>query len=158
MGAKIFNSYLTKEIIDGAKLQQNLGGIPSEIAEKVIPVMEVNPKLLRVCNIVRSDTATNNTLYVIPTNKDFYLVSAFVQAGFTAAGQSTSFISAVIDGQTQKIVQNKVTCGAGLTANDTTSINPCFPIKIDRGTTIVLNVGNWGSGGIVGYTLDNITA
>jgi hypothetical protein len=45
MGAKIYNSNLTKAIVDGAKLQISEGGIPSEIAEKVVPTMEVNPNL-----------------------------------------------------------------------------------------------------------------
>jgi hypothetical protein len=51
--AQIFNSELKKQLIDGAKLQTSKDVIPSQLADKVVPVMEVNPKLLKYCGINR---------------------------------------------------------------------------------------------------------
>jgi len=45
--ATIYNSDLSKELIQGGRLQVNTDRVPSELADKVVPVMEVNPKLLR---------------------------------------------------------------------------------------------------------------
>lgn len=131
---RIFNTQLNQEI-------------SNEVLDYITPVVNITPK----CDIVRSNVQTA-TLYVTPTDKDFYLTSAYCEAGFSGNGQSTTFISLVINGVTQKIVQLKVTNLATTTANDSVSVNPIFPVKVDRGTNIELNVSNWGAGGIIGYT------
>lgn len=70
--AKIFNSNLTKELVDGAKLQTAFDKVPSELAEKVVPVMEVNPKLLRKTNLVLngSRTASGAAITLITPSSD----------------------------------------------------------------------------------------
>ena len=51
--ASIHNSDLTKELIEKAKLQTSHDSVPSQIADKVIPTLEVNPNLSRRTKIVQ---------------------------------------------------------------------------------------------------------
>jgi len=138
--ANIYNSELTKQLIDGAKLQTGRDTIPNQIAEKVVPVMEVNPKLLRRTTIVRT-VATAGTIYTTPTNQDFYLTG--VQYSLTkdatcdlATGRST--INAVIGGLATEIIGHVTIT---LTAYNQT-ITKVFdhPLKIDRGTNITCSI------------------
>jgi len=163
--AKIYNSDLFKELKDGAKIQQAVDRIPNEIAEKVIPVMEVNPKLLRTINIIKNvyGTATGNlTVYSVPSNKDFYLVGADISAQEDALSTNTAtYIAATIDGAAVRILQlSKLTLTAD-SKNGSISFNT--PIKIDRGTNITLS-NSFGAGAAVktctiyGYVIDNSNA
>jgi hypothetical protein len=167
MGAKIYNSNLTKEIVDGAKLQLSQGQIPSELAEKVIPVMEVNPKLLRIANIVKSTSATNSTsaiIYTTPTDKDFYLTGANISNIKSALSTSTfSAINVILKGANVSNILLNLT-GITLTAaNGAYSQNFIPPILLKRGSEITItnstNVAEIKSSGqIIGYEVDNITA
>jgi hypothetical protein len=159
--AQINNSQLSKEMIEGAKINISFDNIPTQIADKVIPTMEVNPKMLRICNIVKDGSATNATsatIYTTPTDKDFYLVSAQMSVIKDVTATSTnSFVNAVIDGLTSTMMRIR---GLTLTPQSETisiSLNP--PLKIDRGTNITIgnttNVANVSaSGSIVGYTTE----
>jgi hypothetical protein len=49
--AIIYNSEVSKELIDGANIQTSKDLVPNQLADKVVPVMEVNPKLLRIANL-----------------------------------------------------------------------------------------------------------
>ena len=158
--ATINNSDLSKELIDGAKIQISHDVVPNQLAEKVVPVMEVNPKLLRVCNIVRSTLlVAPTTIYTTPANRNFYLCSAFVQCSTKADVDAARIITVTIDGQSQVLIQNNVSGGpAGSlgTTNSDLTINPSNPIKIDRGTAIVISgSGTFGSAGIIGYTVED---
>lgn len=100
--ATIYNSQLSKELIKAARLQTSKDTIPNQIADKVVPVMEVNPKLLRETNIIRrfgdSTNSTNNILYTTPaTGSDFYLTGAILQfdAG-VLCDTSTVTLSAIL--------------------------------------------------------------
>ena len=136
--ATIYNSDLFKELASAGKIQVSVDNIPNQLAEKVVPVMEVNPKLLRRTEIIRHNDATNATsasIYTTPANADFYLthltISTMKDAGSTA---TFSAISCVIDG----ITRYAATLGfITLTASrDSLSINFSTPIKIDRNTSI----------------------
>lgn len=147
--AQINNSQLSKELIDGAKIQTSAEQIPTQLAEKVVPVMEVNPKMLRICNIVKRQTTTNSTsgtIYTTPTDKDFYLVSCSLNVIKDVTATSLfSTITCTIDGLATQLL---MIGGFTLTVQDR-GIAESFsktPIKIDRGTNITCtnstNVGN----------------
>lgn len=165
--ATIYNTDLTKELKDGAKIQQIRDVIPSQLAEKVVPVMEVNPKLLRRCNIARSDVAINataQTIYTAPTDKDFYLcgASCAVIKDATATSTNTAVVCSPAEGgNTANVIS---IAGLTLTAQENcNSIMFSPPLLIKRGTAIQVtnstNVGNvTGRGFIYGYTVDNVTA
>jgi len=158
------NSSLTKELIEGGRLQV-IQGVPQSINNFIQPVMEVNPKLLRACNIVKRATATNATtatIYTTPATQDFYLVAAAIS--YIKDVTSTSVFSRInitIDGVNVTLLEIP---GITLTpATGQMSLNLTFPIKIDRGTNISVNnstnVANINAiGTIVGYVVDNTNA
>jgi hypothetical protein len=164
MGAKIYNSNLTKQIIDGAKLQQSQGQIPNEIAEKVVPTMEVNPALLRVCNIVVGDVATSTShgVYTTPADKDFFLVGAtLAMSKIVTDSLATCDLTCVpIAGTTSRAILFL----PGTTLNqdsNSISISLSTPILLKRSSAItIIKSANNGSvvASIMGYTVDNITA
>lgn len=159
--ATIYNSDLFKELASAAKIQVSVDNIPNQLAEKVVPVMEVNPKLLRRTEIIRHNDATNATsatIYTTPTNQDFYLTHLTLSTMKDVNSAATfSAISCVIDG----ITRYAATLGfITLTASkDSLSLSFITPIKCDRNTTIgivnssaVANIITIGSiGGYIDY-------
>lgn len=162
--ATIHNTELFKELKEGAKLQQLNDVVPSELAKSIVPVMEVNPKLLRRVNVVRRATASNATsaaIFTIPTDKDFYLTGCSISTIKDATSTSIrSDINAFVDGD-NTARELLAIASITLTAQSATnSIDFSIPVKLTRGTQIVLanstNVANIVSiGCIYGYTVDN---
>jgi hypothetical protein len=58
------------------------------------------------------------------------------------------------------ILQNVCQGAVASTSNNSLSINPCYPIKLDRGVTIVVSSSDsdFGAAGIIGYTEENTGA
>ena len=76
--AIIYNSDLSKELVDGAKIQQNIDSIPNQLADKVVPVMEVNPKILRKVNLIQTGASVSTgtvSTGSIALGKNFFLTS-----------------------------------------------------------------------------------
>lgn len=165
--ATIYNSELLKELKDGGKLQQSRDIIPTQLADKIVPVMEVNPKLMRRCNVLRSGSSAVSgsiSLYTTPTDRDFFLTSLHlgiikdaacdiatgaVNLGITVDGTARNFISIpVITLTAQNIVRD---------------VAFCTPIKVDRGTSISIT-GTYTAGvmsrtgGLSGFYSDNPNA
>lgn len=88
--AKITNSDLTHELVDGAKIQTAFDRVPNELAEKVVPVMEVNPKLLKNCTILINSSA--NT-YTVPAGKILYFCGFNMNAYSNTANNGTLSIT-----------------------------------------------------------------
>lgn len=163
--AIIHNTDLIKELKEGAKLQQLRDVIPSQLADKVVPTMETNPKLLRRCNISKTTdavNATSGTIYTTPSDKDFFLVSCCLGVIKDATSTSTgSNITVVIDGVSSPIARIP-----GITLTAQSKVVSCTfpaPIKIDRGTNITVtastNVANIRATGVItGYLVENINA
>jgi len=74
---QINNSDLSKELIQGAKIQVNRETPPNQLADKVVPVMEVNPKLLRramiLSNGTSATTSSGSVLLAIPTGREVWI-------------------------------------------------------------------------------------
>lgn len=136
--ALINNSDLTKELIEGAKINISDEAVPSQIAEKVVPVMEVNPKLLRTTNILSSYHATDSTsgtVYTTPANKDFYLTNVVLSLAKDV--NATSVMSNVNVYVNEQIVNILAIMGTSVTAQyETTTLNLKLPLLIDRNTAI----------------------
>jgi hypothetical protein len=150
--ATIYNSDLTKELIKGAKIQTGRDNVPSQIAEKVVPVMEVNPKLLKETDAGGAGYSLGSSTYVIlyttpSTGKDFYLTDytfSFVKdvACDTASGPITLQVSK--NGANFVVSRSMVLT---LTAErETISGTLKQPIKVDRGTNISLIFGTHTAG------------
>jgi hypothetical protein len=163
--ATINNSDLFKELREGIKLQQLRDVIPSQLADKVVPVMEVNPKMLRRINSVKNNIATNATsatIYTTPTDKDYFLCGFTLSMIKDVTSTSTSSrVLATIDG-VSTILASIV--GISLTPQaDSISVQFLEPVRVDKGTNITVtnstNVANVSANGtIYGYTVDNINA
>jgi len=164
--ANIHNSDLFKELRDGGKLQQLNDVMPSQLADKVVPVMEVNPKFFRRVNIIRTQSTAitgTNAIYTTPSgSQDFYIIGAQLSAQSDATADNTLIsISTTVEGVSAVILRlAKLTTTAH---TDDIAITFPNPIKIDRNTAINLvntfTVGNSRSSGtIYGYLVDNPNA
>lgn len=172
VGAKIYNSNLTKELIDGARLQVSQGNIPGELAEKVVPTMETNPRLLKYTSfgITNAPSASSaSTLAIVPASanagKDFYITSLSLSITKTATcdvAQSVKGISATISGQVVSLLS--VAMETLTASSQQASIAYSVPVKIDRGTAINSQVFSFTAGTalrswtVCGYYEDNVTA
>lgn len=138
--ATIYNSELQKEIAKGAKLQQAVDAIPSKLSDIVVPVMEVNPKILKNVNYSMDGTltsATSSTISTLPSNRDFYLTNAHIGYYKDASATSTKFtLTVVINGaETVLLTLNGIPTTA---QNNEIVISLNTPIKLDRGSLIRL--------------------
>ena len=134
------NSDLSNELRDVLKINQLVDGIPQNFQDIVIPVVDVNPKHSRRCDICRCVTATNFTsvnLLTIDPNKEFFLTNATLSYIKDVTSVATVIqISAVIEGVVSQILRlPSLTLTAG-----TGQIGMSFPIpvRIDRGTTMTI--------------------
>lgn len=159
--ATIYNSDLTKGMIDNAGLQTSRDKAPTQLAEKVVPVMEVNPKLLRRINVCRDASKTTTgatTLYTTPSNIDFFLTNLHLSWAADAANDGISAYISFIDefGVTRYFLFQKITLTA---TQQTNNIALAFPMKLARGTNIQYG-GTFAAGTarfealIAGYTVD----
>lgn len=139
--AQLYNSELTKEIREGGKIQISRDSIPTQLAEKVVPVMEVNPKLLRKCSILATATNTSTTATVITldSNKDFYLCGGNLSVIKDVTSPST--FSAIIVSPVELANNLAFLSIAGITLtpqSETMAIDLARPIQLKRGSAISL--------------------
>lgn len=160
--AQIKNSGTLREITEAGNLQTGFDQIPTEASKSVVYTMEVNPKMMRRCTVVKSGAAVNatsSTMYTTPSDKDFYLIAMALSVIKDVTATSTvSAINATIDGQATNILQ---IAGITLTVQENNiSLALPIPLKVDRGTVISAtnstNVGNVAArANIFGYTVEN---
>lgn len=159
------NSSLTREFREAGRVTSM--DIPNKIGDTIIPVMEVNPKLLRVVDITKQNqaiNATSATIYTTPTDSDFYLTGASLTVSKDANATSVaSYIQCILadNGDTVQICY--VACTTTQAQNGGVSHDFTFPIKVKRGTAIsVYNTTNVASirasAVIYGYLVPNYTA
>lgn len=143
MGTKIYNSQLTAELREGAKIMTSVDATPSEIAEKVIPVMEVNPKFFRKVNGVVSVLLSATGSGTILANSTIAPLKKFVLTGFTyqivkdvVCDVATGTITATLiqDGQTKTFLAVPVITLTAQQFSGEVTLNP--PIETDMGTNI----------------------
>lgn len=143
--AQIHNSELISNTIKAARIATAYENPPNQIAEKVVPVIDVNPLPSIVSNVVESVYAANaatTAIYTTPTTRDFYLCggscSVIKDAGSTSVATS---ISITVGGATKNVV--RIVGISGTAQADTISFTCPQPIKVDRATAInVINTTN----------------
>jgi hypothetical protein len=166
MATKIYNSDLTKELREGAKIQQGVDTTPSELADKVIPVMEVNPKILRrasqIIGFTRNTTATNVDLITPINGKQIFITALAVSNTQDVTSDNTRIaITANFFGITKDIYARRKTT---LTASTTFDfIDFSNVLKLDENSSIkftgAFTVGACSTDVIIfGYFADNINA
>jgi len=161
--SQIHNSELIKELQDAAKLQPSSDIIPNQLAEKVVPVMEVNPKMMRRSNVFKwgsKNVTGTSVLYAVPADKDFYLTAITLSNSSSVLADNTSvYIQfTTTDGVTTNYwVMSK----PALTAyTNMESLGLSFPLQIKSGTSILFGssftVGaSVTEASIFGFTVDN---
>lgn len=157
------NSDTLKELREASQLQQASEPTPTALSQQVVAVMEVNPKLLRRANTVKSGTASNaltQTIFTTPTDFDFYITGACLSMIKDATSQSViSTISAFVNGANQRVL---AISGITLTAQaDTIYATFSPPLKVDRGTAITVTNSNLtanvrADASIIGYSVENV--
>lgn len=164
--ARIHNSDLHHEVQDGAKLQI-VDKAPIELADKIVPVMEVNPKLLRYSTMLgrinnRTTTATGITVLAAQPNKDVVITGFYINYSQNAIcdNTGTSLICYFRGVATELYQIRKQTT----TAKDfNVYVNLSTPLLIDRNTAVTLtHIFAAGSSSIdvnlYGYFIDNPNA
>jgi hypothetical protein len=154
--AHINNSELTNQMVESARIQLSNDKVPTELAEKVVPVMEVNPKLIRYANKVLYSAATSDgTLFTVPTNKDFIITAAWAEVP-GAAGASNPYrtITCVIGGETVTILRVSRVIAATVTENATNALSLCPGIKVDSGSIIAFTASLAGEVGVIGCLIE----
>lgn len=159
--AYIDNSETKKELNDAIRGNAVSNIAPTQLANQVIPVINVNPKDYRICNINKTTVATNSTsavIYTTPADKDFFITACSLTVIKDATSTSTlSRIKLTIDGAEASILPITTLT---LTAQDSAfSISFPNPIKIDRDSIISItnstNVANISTrASIHGYTVE----
>lgn len=156
MVTKNNNSNLTKEIIDVGKIQSSTDFTPSEFAEKILYVCDVNPKHSRITNIVRNSapaTSGTVTVYTTPSGagQEFYLTS--IQLGMTKdatcdAAIGSVQVTATIGGISRGLIGIPILTTTA--QSHVISITYKDPIKIDSNVAIAVS-GSYSLGLMARY-------
>ena len=163
--AKINNSEVIQKLVDELKLYPGKDLIPTELAEKILPVFQINTEEISLktptANVVQSNVADAGaavTIYTTPSTGAFYLtnVSATITPLNALAGVQTWSINIDIDGATQNILRGRCEgTNAEAKIPFAVTLNLQNPVLIDPGTTIQVVSGHANlpvEASIVGYT------
>ena len=134
------NSDLTKEIILAGRIQSS-DSIPNQISNQIVPVIEVNPKILKndliLCASVKSTTGAQTALTTSAT-KDTYMTgftwSIVKDATCDVATGSLSFT--VIDENNVTITPARIACLTLTAQNQTITYQFKNPVKLARSSII----------------------
>lgn len=138
--ATIYNTDLTRELLLAGRLQVSKDTIPTQIAEKVVPVVEVNPKLLRRSEVLgqligRNTTTTGTAVVSANLNKDIIITGIMVSSVQDAACDNAYIAVLAYIGGAQRYLY--LARPVALTAQ---AINQqimfAIPIRIDRNTAV----------------------
>jgi hypothetical protein len=150
--AQINNKTLIQEIANSANIQISKDSIPNQLAEKVVPTMEVNPKLLRRSLTLGtlSSSATGSGVVIAANSfagKPFFItgfqVSWFKDAVCDTATGSLN-VTYTQDGTTKSLfIHPMITLT--LQENVITQ-NFEFPLKCDAGTAVNLQSNAFTAG------------
>lgn len=165
--AHINNQSVIQKLVDELRLYPGKDVIPTELAEKILPVFQVNSDNIIVQNevarVVKSGIvagSSSTTFYTTPATGKFFLTNLNLSgsADSSTAGVRRVDIKIVIDGTTVEVASVIiVTTATNLLVNEATSMNFQNPIELDPGS-IVTVTGNSASvdaiANIVGYVID----
>lgn len=153
------NAYMMRRAHERLNIRDGIF-FDNDMQNKIIPVYEIDKP---ICSVVKQASAQNGSaiVYTTPTDKDFYL-TAFTFSLFKNATSdcATSNIYVTLGGQTCIL---HLFAGITLTAQDENiHVTLNYPVKIDRGTNIVIanNANSVGttviSGTVFGYLGDTL--
>jgi hypothetical protein len=144
--ATIHNSEILREVREGGSLQPGADIIPSVLQNTIVPVMEVNPKLLRRITLIKqAGTASSGavTVATTATDKETWLVgfSMGLQKDVTC-DLSTNVMSLSITPYQSAQVAIFHFPILTLTVQSFSVVTPLpFPIKLTPGSSITISSG-----------------
>jgi len=147
------SSEVMKNIINSTGIQA-LGGVPTQISEVVVPIINVSPTTKSPTEIYYTNvrTASNGTLLTTATDKDFYITNILISVNKDAvcditAGANT-YLETTILSKTVRLMSFTFNTLTAEQYNFT--VNMTNPIKIDRGVVVrnVIDVG-YSAGNLV---------
>ena len=156
--AEIQNSEVYNQFGEDTKLPPQ--DLPRNLHKEIMPVLSVKPD--KICNIARENDSTTTgavTVFLTPSNKDFYLCNAQISLSSDATADNIQgVLSVTIDGAERHLILLTKQTTTVIHLNQGISFN--FPLKIDRNTNIrvqtAFTVGSCRYGGtIVGYTVES---
>lgn len=153
---KHYNPTINKSMSDIFNLK---GESTDEISNEILPVINIHPKV-NITRAVYAANAASTTIYTTPSDKDFFLTTVSLQViRSTASVNVVVPLKAYIDGVLQTIIS---VAGITLVAQDqAVALSFPIPIKIDRGTAIVVTISDTTPviaivGSVSGYTVETI--
>lgn len=135
--AQINNKEVLKLLQDGANIQIAKEAVPNQLAEKIVPVFETNPTLLRRQTHVYTVVADNQNLVTVPAGKKFLICSA--QASGSSVVGASGTIGITKDGAFPVILSIDVPAAAGGSAANAITFNP--PIELNAGELCFSGIG-----------------
>ena len=162
-----YNSVLTQEIRDVLKLQGGRDRMPQLVEEKIMPVIDVNPKHAKVATVLvtlsKTTTSSNTTLLAANTGKDVYITAINYSCSQDVVCDNVLMtLTGTFNGAASTPIyrRNKNTTTAE-SFFDRIEFNPA--LKIDRGTAILYTAAFTAGAlsatiSIFGYYDENINA
>ncbi|GAH83565.1 unnamed protein product, partial [marine sediment metagenome] len=140
--AVIQNSAIIQKLIDELELYPALDKVPTELAEKILPVFQVNSEQLTIqqtpANVVKhgmESSGGTSIVYTTPATGKFYLTNVLLEGACKNAG-ATAYceLSVTIDGTVVEMIKLKVTTGGDYHGCSVINLNN--PVLIDKATAI----------------------
>lgn len=163
--ATIQNSAIIQKLIDELELYPALDKVPTELADKILPVFQVNSEEISLktptANVVKSlnKWAVNSVagdIYTTPATGKFFLTNVWINPSVSTDLNWHMLIT--IDGVATKILSAcSIAVTDALGKDCFQSLNLQNPILVDANTKIQIqadqeNAGHFLDCGIVGYT------
>ena len=153
--ATIQNQAIIQKLVDELELYPALDKVPTELAEKILPVFQVNTQEIITkdpeANVVASATTGGgtgaNTIYSVPATGKFFLTNVFLQGAGGGAGTNDDVTITPKDQVAVEIIDMYRPVGQIV-------LNLKNPIELEPSSLIVLNNNSTANvnAGIVGYT------
>lgn len=152
----------SKEVVD--KMSQELkiqpaGALPRNIVNSIQPVYNVNPIYRTNIVAAKTSSATSSTMMTVPTDRPFFLTSAFLHIIKDSSAVSTATaLNVTLKGKSELALI--LIPGITLTAQDTgTSANYGDGMELEPGSLIRITMTSatavlTSSATITGYTVD----
>jgi len=162
--AKINKQEVMQKLIDELQLYPGKDLIPSELADKILAVYQINAGEVSVktptATIVRGQQQNSNgttTIYTTPSTGKFYLTNVVASIGsiVVPGDYMTCHINCTIDGAAQTVLRVMLTKSA--LGSPTAALALQNPILLDPGTVISITnstANSYSNCVIIGYTED----
>jgi len=154
--AKINKQEIIQKLIDELQLYPGKDLIPTELAEKVLAVYQINTQEVTVktptAKVLASETSYSgaaHTIYTTPATGKLYLTNIVIATEHDGAGEQIQNVTVVIDGATVSIA-SQITASNNQAA--AVSVNLQNPVLLDPGS-IVQHTGSSDGGAESNITL-----